>query len=211
MFKKLFDQPTKPGEVRLGSSLSSAIMLDAVNVEEFDRFLWVFYNPLYSDYSDATFDDWAVILRLAQRWRFPLVKKLAVRELQAIKNVDLVDRIILYKLHDVDHEYLSPLYVKLCSRDEPLTQVESQKLGVETTVLIFQARERLRSRGSDELKSPLPGDVDHSDVLKVVAEILGDSDDEFSGSSHHKASPTTQQKKAGSSVGVGRPKYNRLE
>ncbi len=64
-----------------------------------------------------------------------------------------------------------PLYAKLCSRDEPLNKTESQKLGVETVVLVFHARERLRSSSRDGVKSPLPEGVNPLDVMQVVSEM----------------------------------------
>lgn len=95
-----------------------------------------------------------------------------------MKTIDLVDRIVLYKAYDVGAEFINPLYAALCARDEPLNQAESQKLGVETTVLIFQARERLRSREQDNVKSPLPEDIDQGEVLKIVSQLLGEPSNE---------------------------------
>ncbi len=113
---------------------------------------------------------WVAILRLAYDWSFPEVKALAIRELER-KTINLVERIILYQECKVDQSLLVPLFAKLCSRDEPLSTEESLRLGVETTVRIFQARERLRSSSLDGLKSPLPNNVDHTNVMQVVEEV----------------------------------------
>ncbi|KAK0459131.1 uncharacterized protein EV420DRAFT_1538481 [Desarmillaria tabescens] len=168
-FQQMFDHPAPPGERPAGSSAGTAFKLDDVNAEDFSKFLWVFYNPKYSIY-DASVDGWHAILRLASLWGFPEVKALAIRELER-KPMGLVDRIVLYQAYNVDLDILTPLYAKLCSRDEPLTKTESQKLGVETIVLIFQARERLRSSSRDGVKSPLPDGINSLDVLQVVTEV----------------------------------------
>ncbi len=115
---------------------------------------------------------WVAILRLAYDWSFPEVKALAIRELER-KTINLVERIILYQECKVDQSLLVPLFAKLCSRDEPLSTEESLRLGVETTVRIFQARERLRSSSLDGLKSPLPNNVDHTNVMQVIEEVWG--------------------------------------
>ncbi|KAK0486261.1 hypothetical protein IW261DRAFT_1549125 [Armillaria novae-zelandiae] len=167
-FRQMFSAPTSPGKEAEGSSPSTAFKLVDITAEDFAQFVWIFYNPRHSLY-DACTAVWVNILRLAYDWSFPEVKALALRELER-KTIILVDRIILYQECKVDPSLLVPLYGKLCARDEPLTTEESVRLGVETTVRIFRARERLRSSSLDGLKSPLPNNVDQANVMQVVEE-----------------------------------------
>jgi hypothetical protein len=44
-FKDKLAAPALPGESRLGSNESSAIILEDILSSEFAQFLWVFYNP----------------------------------------------------------------------------------------------------------------------------------------------------------------------
>ncbi|KIY69778.1 hypothetical protein CYLTODRAFT_212527 [Cylindrobasidium torrendii FP15055 ss-10] len=181
-----------------GASLSTALILENVSVTQFERFLWVFYNRQFSPY-DAPLDAWKDILDLAHRWEFGEVKKLAVRQLHSIRGIHPVDRIVLYKDYDVDEEYIIPLYAKLIVRDEPLSQRESQKLGVDTTVLIFQARERLRTQEQDGLKSPLPTDVNDAEVMRVVAQLFGSDnaseEDSFAEQAHDRIKKVVETSK----------------
>ncbi|KAK0454519.1 hypothetical protein EV421DRAFT_1757269 [Armillaria borealis] len=170
-FRQMFSGPTSPGKEPEGSSPSSAFKLSNITAEDFAHFVWVFYNPKHSLY-DASTAVWVTILRFAYDWSFPEVKALAIRELER-KTINLVDRIILYQECKIDPSLLVPLYAKLCSRDEPLSTEESVRLGVETTVRIFQARERLRSSSLDGLKRPLPNGIDHTNVMQVVEEVWG--------------------------------------
>ncbi|KAK0226376.1 hypothetical protein IW262DRAFT_1361614 [Armillaria fumosa] len=170
-FRQAFSGPTLPGKEPEGSSPSSAFKLNDITVEDFAHFVWVFYNPRHSLY-DASVAVWVAILRTAHNWLFPEVKALAIRELER-KPINLVDRIILYHECKVDSSLLVPLYAKLCSRGEPLSTEESVRLGVETTVRIFQARERLRSSSLDGLKSPLPNGINQANVMQVVEEVWG--------------------------------------
>ncbi|KAK0212412.1 hypothetical protein DFS33DRAFT_24506 [Desarmillaria ectypa] len=170
-FRQMFGDPTSPGKEHEGSSPGTAFRLDDISAEEFTHFLWVFYNPRHSLY-DASTDVWVNILHTACEWSFPEVKALAIRELDR-KSMSLVDRIVLYHKYRVDPTVLAPLYAKLCSRDEPVSTEESLRLGVETVVRIFHARERLRSSSLDGRRSPLPNSVDLANVMRVIDEVWG--------------------------------------
>ena len=116
-------------------------------------------------------EDWACILELACQWRFPQVKGFALRELEKMK-ISLIDRIVLYQKCSLDEEYLVPLYGELCARDAPLSIAESEKLGVQTAVIVFQARESLRGHSSERGKSPLPEDVEEDEIVDTIQDIL---------------------------------------
>ncbi|PBK86887.1 hypothetical protein ARMGADRAFT_939674 [Armillaria gallica] len=170
-FQQMFGGPTSPGKEREGSSPSTAFRLSDITAEDFAHFLWIFYNPMPSAY-DASTDVWITILRTACRWSFPEVEALAIKELER-KTMTLVDPIVLYENYKDDPSVLALLYAKLCSRDQPLTMEQSMCLGIETSVRVFHARERLRSSSLDRLKSPLPDGVDLADVIQVIDEVWG--------------------------------------
>ncbi|RDB25167.1 hypothetical protein Hypma_007980 [Hypsizygus marmoreus] len=173
--RKFRDQialPPSPGKPRQGDTESTAIVLE-VTAEGFQRLLGVFYNPKYSVY-DWDAHDWSSILELAERWEFGEVKNLAIRELEK-QTIPVIDRIVLYQKFEVDNAFLVPLYAILCSRPEALDRDESKALGMETTVLIFQTRERLRAQPSDGGRSPLPPGLDSDDVHRTIASLLGTS------------------------------------
>lgn len=161
--------PTSPGQPRPGATIGTAIELD-VGSEALDKFLWIFYNPTFSIYK-APAEDWACILELANRWKFSEVKQFAIRELHK-QEMSLIDRIVLYQNCRAEEEALIPLYAELCARDQPLSLAESEKLGVQTAVIVFQAREALRSQPAERGKSPLPENVEDDEVENTVREIL---------------------------------------
>ncbi|PBK74052.1 ARM repeat-containing protein [Armillaria solidipes] len=178
-FQQMFGGPTYPGMEPEGSSPDTAFRLSDITAEDFAHFLWIFYNPRPSAY-DASTDVWIAILRTACKWSFPEVKALAIKELGR-KTITLVDPTVLYENHKDDPSVLALLYAKLCSRDELLTMEQSVCLGIETTVRIFHARERLRSSSLDRLKSPLPNGVDLADVIQVIDEVWGNDTNYASG------------------------------
>ncbi|KAJ7601629.1 hypothetical protein DFH06DRAFT_952528, partial [Mycena polygramma] len=135
-FRALLASPS-PGQPRQGSSHLTAIKLKGVTAKDFEKFLWVFYNPTYSLY-DATVSDWTCILHLGHDWQFEEVERLAVRELEKT-SMSVVERIALYQKHAVSEDLLIPHYAALCSRGSPLDLEESERLGMSTVVLINQA------------------------------------------------------------------------
>ncbi|KAL0579625.1 hypothetical protein V5O48_002397 [Marasmius crinis-equi] len=167
-FKEVLGRAAPAGQPKPGSTPGSAILLE-VSSEELDKFLWVFYNPDYS--WDAPVEDWACILDLACQWRFPQIKAFALRELER-RSMSLIDRIVLYQKCSLDEEYLVPLYSELCARDAPLSIAESEKLGVQTAVIVFQARESLRALPTERGKSPLPEDVEEDEIVDTIRGIL---------------------------------------
>lgn len=109
-------------------------------------------------------------MRYATRWDFPEIKELAIRYLEA-HEMDPVARITLYQENRLPEKYLFPLYVRLASRDELLGLEESRALGIETLVLIQQARERLRAQPpmGNHLLSPIRTDLKQTDVFDIVS------------------------------------------
>ena len=170
VFHKLLN-PASPGDNKHGSSESDAMMLADVSVQDFETFLWVFYNPRYSLY-DAPVETWHTILRLADKWDFKQVKELAVREPNKKKDLALIDRMALYQAYKVDNKHLVPLYAELVKRDRPLSIEEARVLGLETMVLVNTAREKLRANPSNGGLSPLPEGLEDGDVHREIEGLL---------------------------------------
>ncbi|KAJ7503097.1 hypothetical protein B0H11DRAFT_2155079 [Mycena galericulata] len=167
-FKAQLAIPATPGGPRIGTADDSAILLDNVRSTDFAKLLWVFYNPKYSLY-DASIEDWATILELAERWAFAEVKNLAVRELEKKTELPDIDRIVLYHKFHVDETYLVPRYAALCERPELLTVEEGLRLGMEVVIALSRARECARNSASSGARSPSPaslGDKELTDIIK---------------------------------------------
>lgn len=165
--------PVTPGTPREGLTDKTPILLENISPEDFETFLWVFYNPRYSIY-DAPVEKWKVILKLADSWGFKEVKELAVRELHKKPQLKLVDRLALYQDHKVDPCHLIPLYGLLCIRDTPLNVEEARILGLETTVLIATMREQLRAPlpSNEGRPCPLREGLEIPDVFKALEKAL---------------------------------------
>ncbi|KAF8891866.1 hypothetical protein BD779DRAFT_1513570 [Infundibulicybe gibba] len=171
-FSRIWKNPPATGAKDCpGSSESNALTFGKTTAEDLSRFLMVFYNETYDIYN-ASLEDWSVILRLANQWKFKEVKNLAVRQIERLEMTE-IERIVLYQAQDVDPTLLIPLYSKLCSSPQPLTDDEVDALGLKTASMIFRARERLRAKASDGGKSPLPNDLKQERIFDTIRELAG--------------------------------------
>lgn len=172
-FRDKLPYPPPAGELTKGVSDSNPLVLEDVLQIDFERFLWVFYNPCvcnllrtlqililmhhlrkYSLYNAST-EEWTSILRLAHRWEFVEVKSLALRELERLE-IPPLQKIVIYHSYAIDRSLLRTAYTALTIRDEPITLEEGRELGLETVLQLARARELARALPSGGEKSGHP-------------------------------------------------------
>ncbi|KAL4245353.1 hypothetical protein ABKN59_009791 [Abortiporus biennis] len=168
-FREKLGVPAAAGQTAKGSSDANPYPLDDVNADDFVRFLWVFYNPVYSIY-DATVDDWEAILKQAYDWRFAEVKKLCCRELEKF-SIEAVRKIAMYQAYDIDKKLLIPSYTALTLRRDPISIREGRQLGLETAMLLATARES--ARGPAGMRSPTEANINEEDLVSIIKEVFG--------------------------------------
>jgi len=142
VFREKLPHPPPPGEFTKGSSDSNPFILEDTFIVDFERLLWVFYNPHYSIY-EGSVDEWSSILKLAHQWEFIEVKAFALRELEQLEIAPL-QKVILYHTHVVNRDLLHASYAALTERDDPITIEEGRLLGLETALTLARAREYAR-------------------------------------------------------------------
>ncbi|KAJ7829589.1 hypothetical protein B0H14DRAFT_1205417 [Mycena olivaceomarginata] len=178
-FRALLTSPS-PGQDKQGSSHLTAIKLHNATAKDFEKFLWVFYNPKYSLY-DATVAEWSCILHFAYDWQFAEVVKLAIRELEKM-TMSVVERIALYQQHSVSEDLLIPHYAALCTRGYPLDFAESNQLGMATVVLINQAMHAVpKSQLQSVDANSSPVDSKSSAVISKIIAHIGSEDKQAGG------------------------------
>jgi hypothetical protein len=153
-FREKLPHPPPPGEFTKGSSDNNPFILEDTLRVDFERFLWVFYNPKYSIY-EANVEEWSSILKLAHQWDFTEVKALALRELEQLE-IPALQKIILYHTHVIDRNLLQEAYTTLTVRDGPITIEEGRELGLETALQLARAREIARAPVFSGKKSGAP-------------------------------------------------------
>jgi hypothetical protein len=163
-FRNKLPHPPPPGEFTKGTSDTQPFVLEDTLHVDFERFLWVFYNPWvfifiapflllmlinfrkYSLY-DATIEEWTSVLKLAHIWDFIGVKELALRELEQLV-IPPLQKIVIYHSYGIDRHLLQAAYTAFAIRDEPITLEEGQELGLETAIQLARAREFVRAPAS---------------------------------------------------------------
>ncbi|KAJ7456312.1 hypothetical protein B0H11DRAFT_1819136 [Mycena galericulata] len=137
------------------------LILEGVESADFERLLWIVYPPVIGQCKASTTRDWTAILDLATRWKFDDIRELAVRELAAVE-IDPVEKIELQQQYGIRRQWAHSAYIALCTRPHALDIIEARQLGIETTVKVAFAREKLDKWGR---KKP-------DEVKKVVAEVF---------------------------------------
>jgi len=79
----------------------------------------------------------------------------------------------LYEKYKVDPRHIVPLYTERDERDERLTLSEVKIPGLEATLLVSNAREKLRANRSEEGRSPLPEGMETGYVFRAVEREFG--------------------------------------
>ncbi|KAH7910894.1 hypothetical protein BJ138DRAFT_1151832 [Hygrophoropsis aurantiaca] len=163
--------PTKEGPE--GRTDDRPILLPEVTCTEFATLLKFFYNSMYKQPLESV-DEWVDLLSISTRYGMENVRERALEELDSLPPLDPIRRIVLAKKHDV-LEWLIPAYAALCRRVEPLTVSEAIEIGLETTVFLATAREKVRERDIINIIAGNASGEEPDDpfVLGVIDEVFG--------------------------------------
>ncbi|KAJ6554018.1 hypothetical protein DFH09DRAFT_1166470 [Mycena vulgaris] len=153
--------PSLDDKIADGADDAHPLVLDGVDPADFERLLWIIYPPVIGQCKATTPRDWTAVLALATRWKFTAIRELALRELSGLA-MDAVERIELAQRFRVRRAWAWGAYVEVCGRAHALDVIEGRQLGIETTVKVAFAREKLDKWGR---KKP-------DEVKKVVAEVF---------------------------------------
>ena len=97
-------------------------------------------SRMYDDYKPST-TEWMDLLSIANTYGFTKVYRRAISEIDDLDGaIDPVEQILLAKRLKVNR-WLAPAYAALCSRTDPITASEAEKLGMYTFVALVAARE----------------------------------------------------------------------
>lgn len=106
---------------------------------------------MFGEYKADSATEWIAILDLSTRWEFDDIRRLAIKQL-AGHTIEPVQKIVLEHKYDIERQWAYEAYIDLCSRRFPLTNDEATEVGMETAILVNQARERLEKTGRSKPK-----------------------------------------------------------
>ncbi|KAI0060608.1 hypothetical protein BV25DRAFT_1917681 [Artomyces pyxidatus] len=114
-----------------------------VSAVDLDAFLSILY-PLNFDtpsVSSESVETWSAVLRLATKWGFASIRRLAVRHLDAI--APPLDMLTLGRECTVE-EWIVTAVTALCERPEPVSLDEARRMTLEEVITITSTREAVR-------------------------------------------------------------------
>jgi len=96
---------------------------------------------MYQEQDEFTCEDWTTLLSVSSRLLFDGLRRLCIGRIEKLaKQIAPADRIVLAKKFDVP-QLLSPAYLALCTRRDPLSDDEARKIGFEEAFKLATARE----------------------------------------------------------------------
>lgn len=118
-------------------------------------------SRVFGEYKAKTAPEWISILTLSTRWKFKDIRELSIRQLGKFE-LDPVEKLELMLRYKIKRQWAYTSFIALCSRPHALDVIEGRQLGIETTINIAFAREKLEKWGR---KRP-------DEVKKVVLEVF---------------------------------------
>ena len=119
--------------------------------------------------------DWCNLLSISHRYECERARERSIKEINKLDPpVNNADKITMAKKFGVK-EWLLPACVALVERQDPLSHVEAEKLGLDMTILLSEVREKYihEAQGSPVYYSYNPhSQKPHKDPSRLVKEIL---------------------------------------
>ncbi|TFK61056.1 hypothetical protein BDN72DRAFT_849995 [Pluteus cervinus] len=136
---------------------SESVLVEGLDAVDLERFLAVVFPTEYRVYESTVFDEWASILKVAHKWGFELITKLALEKIKPLSSP--VDKVVLGKTYNI-LEWATEGRVQLCRRAEPITMEEALRMGLEEVVNISTTRHHI---------SEVPAGVQDSTIRSVLS------------------------------------------
>ncbi|CAL1703062.1 unnamed protein product [Somion occarium] len=136
-----------------GLSDQNPIRLDGISSKDFRALLKYMFPQVIDPSADSRnllTEEWISILKLSTMWNMVDHRKSSIQNLRMRFDYDPVTRVVLAQSHGID-EWLLPAYLQPAHRKEPLSALESSRLGYETAFKIVEARERAYSNMLSEV------------------------------------------------------------
>jgi len=106
--------------------------------------MFIGYCRSYTDHT-ASEEKWSSIISLAHMWQFETMSYVAFKAYLALPDIGPVDKIAMRQKYDFPRKDLLKAYAEICTRNNPLSVEEGQKIGLETLALVAQTREELKA------------------------------------------------------------------
>ncbi len=122
----------------------------------------------------VSLEDWIALLSISTRFVFDKIRDMAILEISS-RMLDPIKKITLANKYNIP-QWLSPAYVDLCKRPEPLNDDEAETLGLKTVVRVARAREIVRDKGfvTSSVRSYFPHDKIYTFNERSIVSTVND-------------------------------------
>ncbi|KAJ7763619.1 hypothetical protein DFH07DRAFT_812587 [Mycena maculata] len=139
IFATTFTLPAGDDVQAEGHSDENPFILDGISKVDFQRLLKVLYPLDIPQILGMPKDDWISVLKLSTLWYFLDARELAIQQLTS-RITESVERILLARDYEVS-SWLRAGYTDLARREEGISMEDAEKIGLRTTVQLYQTRE----------------------------------------------------------------------
>ncbi|KLO15124.1 hypothetical protein SCHPADRAFT_871616 [Schizopora paradoxa] len=139
-FRDMFSLGPPPGSSTTEGSVENPIVLHGMSRRDFECFCSILYPPRFNKEPFHASEDWAAVLRVADKYEFSDIRQMAIEKLLAIGSC--LDRITIGRQFQVQSLLLSG-YRDICNRSDFLSAEEIASLPATDVALIVSMRERL--------------------------------------------------------------------
>ncbi|KAF9642122.1 hypothetical protein BDM02DRAFT_3124829, partial [Thelephora ganbajun] len=157
-----------------GETDQSPIVLPSVTVSEMEALLNFFYFRQGLEEVKFSEDDWCSLLSISHRYECERARERSIKEINKLRPpVGSADKIVMAKKFGVE-EWLVPACVALVERHDPLNYAEAEKLGLDMTMLLSEAREKYIQQQQSGMYNSYNsyGKQPNKDTTQLVKDVL---------------------------------------
>jgi len=173
VFKSMFEIPQGDNNAE-GEADESPIVLPSISVTEMEVLLTFFYFRQGLEEAKFSRTDWRNLLSISHRYECARARERSIKEINKLDPpINDADKIAMAKKFGVE-EWLLPACVALVERQDPLSYLEAEKIGLDMTVLLSEAREKYlrRQQNPSYYGYNSYGQRPNMDTTQLVKEVL---------------------------------------
>ncbi|KAJ8088625.1 hypothetical protein PM082_013868 [Marasmius tenuissimus] len=139
--------PYSTAEGQEGETEDRPIVLPEITCDQFVGLMDCFYKGTFFKTKEpgTSFKEYKDLFSIATLYECSEAGQKAILGIESYNPI-AVEKIVLAERHNVDR-WLMPAYIQLCKRDNPLTRDEAWDIGLDKTIMIAAAREKIRFSG----------------------------------------------------------------
>jgi len=141
VFRDMFSMPSGTETIVEGLSDDKPIFLEGVKSVDFQRLLWLFYDPSHKHLTSHA-ETLLSIMTLADKWEFDSAGQAAYETFARLDSVSSLKKIAVCEKYRFNRSLIFEAFWSVCNRDNPLTYEEAEEIGWKAFVIVASARDK---------------------------------------------------------------------